>query len=125
MGQANRRPGVLARPGFAAQLAGDLGDLPEPGGADRMAHGQQAPRGADGVAPADVEVAPLEALPHLTLATEAHGLDVEQLLDGKGVMDLDDVEVPWFAAPLLVGGQRGGPGQIHVRVASERPVVRC
>ncbi len=50
---------------------------------------------------------------------------IQQFLDGEGVVDLDDVEVPGFAAPLLVGGQRGRPGQFHVRVAVIQTAVRC
>ena len=105
------RAAVLARAGLAAQLQGDLADLADAGGADRMAHGDQAARGIDRAASADVERAFLQQVHALAFGAEADVLDVVQFLDREGVVQLDDVELlralAWPRASAMAGGLLG------------------
>ena len=60
MGEADARALDLARPAPAAQLADDLDDLRGPGGADRVAPGQQPARRVHRDAPAERGLAVFE-----------------------------------------------------------------
>ena len=93
MGEPEAGPRMLARAGFAAELARDLANLADAGRTDRMPHRQKAARGIDRNAPADVEIAARQLSGGLPGRADAQRLDVEQLLDREAVVKFDDVEV--------------------------------
>ena len=99
MRESGARAWMLTVAGFVAQLGGDLADLAEAGGPDRVAHREQSAGGADGDAAADVELAVLECFGGVAGGADSHRLGVEQLLDGERVVQLDDIE--------FVGGDAG------------------
>jgi hypothetical protein len=82
VGQADAGVRPLARAGLAAQLAGDLADLADAGGADRVAHGDQAARWVDRAASVDVECTLLQQRHGLAIGAQAHGLDIFHLRPG-------------------------------------------
>jgi len=93
VGEAGSCAWVLAWAAFAAELGGDLADLSDAGGADGVAHREQAAGGADGDASADVELTFGELRCGLADRRESERFDVKELLDGERVVELDDVEV--------------------------------
>ena len=88
-------PGVrlLADAGLAPQLTGQLDNLAGPGRSDRMAHGQQPAGRADRAAPANIQPAALQQPGRLALGAQAHGFDIQQLLNAERVVEFDQVEV--------------------------------
>src|SRR5215472_6496184 len=60
MGKADPALAALPAPGLAAKLPEDLGELGHPGGADRVAPGQQSAAGIDRDPPSQCGVSALE-----------------------------------------------------------------
>ena len=79
--------------GGAAQLPGELGALRQPGGAQRMALGDQAARRVDHPAAAVGGVAVVDQLGRLALTAQAERLVQQQLVGREAVVQLDDLEV--------------------------------
>ncbi len=106
--------GMLALAAFATQLSRQLTDLADAGRTDRMAHRQQTARGADRDTAADVELALGELRRRVPDRSEPDGLDVQQLLDGERVVQLDHVEIS--------GGDPGVAERDAGRLTGERGV---
>lgn len=102
---------TLACTGLAAQLGGDLADLPDTGRPDGMPHREQPAGGAYGDPAADVELARFEVGRGAAGRTYAHGFDVEELLDRERVVQFDDVEVSGGDAGLAEGLRGGLAGE--------------
>ena len=79
--------------GGAAQLPGQLGALGQPGGAERMALGDQPARRVDHPAAAVGGVAVVDQLGRLTLAAQPQRLVEQQFVGREAVVQLDDLEV--------------------------------
>ena len=105
--------GLLAITGLAPQLAGELGDLAGSGGAQWVAHGQQPAGGTHRAGAADVEVSLLQPRTRFPWPAVPHGLQVQQLLDGEGVVELNHIKVSGPDSRFresLGGGLRGESG---------------
>jgi hypothetical protein len=107
---------MLAVAAFAAELSGDLADLSYTGGADGVPHGEQPTGGADRDAAADVELPGLEVATSVAGRADADGFDVEELFDGEGVVEFDDIEVGGRYTGLTERLGDGLPGEGGVEV---------
>ena len=58
-----------------------------------MTHGQQPAGRADRAAPANIQPAALQQPGRPALGAQAHGFDVQQLLNAERVVEFDDVEI--------------------------------
>ena len=116
------RSGVLASTGLTAKLRGDLANLPYACGSNRVTHGKQSARGVDRDAAADVELAGLELSGGRARGADAHGLEVEELLDGEGVVQLDNIELVHSHACLLerLRSRLAGQGSVEVLAVVDR-----
>src|SRR3712207_6542536 len=103
LGQADARTFDLPPASCAAQLLDDLDDLRHAGRAGRMALRHQSTTRVHRDAAAERGGAFLQQLWRFAAATEAERLVVEQLGDGEGVVQLDEVEVLGTETGLLVG----------------------
>src|SRR5256884_3312584 len=103
LGQRHPGPRRLARPAPAAELIGQLDELPAPGRADRMPLGQQAAAEVDRDLAAERGRPGGEQRRALPLPAQAELLVGDQLGGGGRVMQLNDVNVTGPPAGLLVG----------------------
>lgn len=91
---------VLAVAGLTAELGGELADLADTGGADGVTHGQKPTGRADRDPASDVELTCFEIGGGVARLTDPDGFDVQQLFDGEGVVEFDDVKVAGRQAGL-------------------------
>ena len=97
----------LSLVGLAAKLPGELGALGEPGGAERMALGDQPAGRIDHRAGAAVGGRlGLDQPVALALSSEPERLVGDQLVRGEAVVELADVDLLGRGARLLVGPPR-------------------
>src|SRR5206468_9846591 len=99
-----RRPGDLAVTGVAAQLEGDLVDLPEPRGPDRLAARQAAAVGVNGQPAVGPRRTALDERLLLAVLAQARLGEVHDLGPRLGVLQLRDLNVRGADARLLEGG---------------------
>ena len=98
---------MLAIASLAPKLCRQLADLPDTRRPDGVAHRQEASRGAHCDAPTDVELAVGELRGRLADRGEPDRFDVEQLLDGERVVQLDHIQLA-RAHTGLTQGDAGG-----------------
>src|SRR5579871_4033626 len=116
VGEAEPRALDLAGAGFAAQVRGDLVDVGDAGGAQRVALGEQAAGYVHGDAPAERRVAGVDQLAGFALGAKAEVLVVHDLSGRKAIVQLDQVDVLRPDAGHLVGGLRRHAGHgVEVR----------
>ena len=99
----------LSSAGLATEMCGDFEDVGEPGCAERMALGQQAPRRVDRDPAVALRVAPrMEEFAGASPGSQsAEVLVVEKLGSGEAVVQFDQVEVSRADAGALVGAVGG------------------
>src|SRR5437879_2604888 len=107
-----RAPGCWRSPPSSHSCVVISQNRPDAGGVDGMAHGQQATGRADRDPAADVELTGLKRARGVTGWADAHRLDVEELLDGESVVQLDDVNI--------LGADAGVAERWRGRLAGER-----
>src|SRR5437763_480835 len=121
----------LSLVGLAAKLPGELGALGEPGGAERMALGDQPAGRIDHRAGAAVGGRlGLDQPVALALSSEPERLVGDQLVRGEAVVELADVDLLGRGARLFVGPPRrllrhviaDDPDAVGVLVEARRPV---
>src|SRR5262249_12476666 len=83
----------LARAGTALQLMGDLDHLCDAGRADRMTARDEAAGDVHRDPTIQLELAILEQLHRLARLGETERIGIEELIDGEGVVHLDQVDV--------------------------------
>lgn len=111
----------------AAKLLGELCDLRQSRGTDRVPLGEQTPGWVDDDATAVCVVALFDELLRRARCREAQGLVGEDLVDGEAVMQFNHVDVGRAETGLFVGHRRrllrdavsDDPGQV-VRVEAHR-----
>src|SRR5438094_10660747 len=114
--EADPRAGDLSRARLAAELAHDLGDHPETGGAERVALGEEPAVGVDRQPPAELGDTVGDQAAALAGLAEAERLVLEDLRDRKTVMELDHVEVAGPEPSAFVGLARGSPDHLEVEL---------
>src|SRR5690625_4755768 len=107
MREAEARVGLLPLAALAAQLAHDLGDLPHSRRPQRVAHADQPTGGVDSAATADGGIAIEQPLGALAGLEQTDRFAVSDFLDGKGVVQLDQIEILRGDARALIGPLRG------------------
>lgn len=103
------RDGAVVGP--AAEVPDELGALGDAGGAERVALGDEAPRGVDDVLAAVGDVAVADELVGLALVAEPEGVNDNHLVGAEAVVQLDDLDVPRRDARLL--GRRPRRPLVH------------
>src|SRR6218665_2723634 len=93
VGHAPARARVLAALGGAAQLPGDLDELPEACRPERVAQDQQSARGVDRAAPSYLRGATFEVGRAFAGCAQAYGFAVEQFFHREGVMQFEQIEL--------------------------------
>ena len=113
LSDADAGAGDLAGTGLLAELGDGLVDHAYAGGAEGVSHGEEAAVGVDGDVAGEGGAALDGGLPGLTEGEEVQGLDLLQLADGGGVVDLAEVDVLGAEAAHLVCLQGGGLGAVR------------
>ncbi len=120
---ASRAPSTWRRPARCRSWAVELDHLGDAGGAQRVAAGHEPAARVDGdPAAPDRGVPGQGGRPGVARLEEAEGLEGEELLGARGVVELDDVDVG-RVDPGVVPGGSGCLGQplVVVDVAVARP----
>src|SRR4029079_17140428 len=120
MGQRNLSIENLQCPSLFRELPIRLADLRDAGCSDRMASGQQPPAGADSYASVTIELSVGNGGVRLATIGDAQRLGMQQLGDGKRVMEFDQIEIVGPETRLRIGRARrplGDLGPRHVAIA--------